>query len=302
MERILKYIISKEYEGQTLQTFLSAQGFSSNSIAMLKKIEESVLINGVWVYMTHKLKKNDCLKVVIREEKSSDNIPAREIPFNIVYEDEDILVVDKPKDMPIHPSLNNYENTLANAVIYYYKRQNKEMIFRCINRLDRDTTGLTIIAKHTLSAGILYADMADRKIKRDYLAIVDKGVSCLDTQGTIDKPIGRDSSSLINRKIDYENGKRAITNYRIEKEFKDSYLIRLSLETGRTHQIRVHLSSIGHSLIGDSMYGRESVDIDRAALHASELRFFHPITKKEMHLFAALPEDMQSYCMKREIC
>ena len=190
--------------------------------------------------------------------------------------------------MPIHPSLNNYENTLANGVADYYQQKGEAYVFRCMNRLDRDTTGLTILAKHMLSAAILSQDVANRAVHRTYLAIVE---GTLTGSGTIDAPI--ESNSLITRCIDYEHGERAVTHYRSLACHNDLTLVSLRLETGRTHQIRVHMKHLGYPLIGDYLYHPDMTKISRQALHSSLLEFTHPITKKAMKLSAPLPCDMR---------
>lgn len=250
------------------------------------------MIDGKWVHINHHLNEGDKLIVNIYEEESSDKIPPVNLPFPVIYEDEDILVVNKPSNMPIHPSLNNYENSLGNAAEYYFQNKGENHVFRCINRLDRDTTGLTIIAKHYLAAGILHNEMRDRQIKREYLAIVDGIITSDD--GRIDAPIGRANGSTIERCIDYNNGETAITNYHVIKRFSDKTLISLRLETGRTHQIRVHMKHIGHPLIGDFLYNENDRRMTRQALHSHSLDFIHPITMKNMSFTIDLPEDMEN--------
>jgi len=293
MERILEYCISKEDDGKLIKFFLQEQGFSRQNLVELKKIPESILLNGVWEYVTCRLTEGDVLRIHIVEGESSEKIPPVELPFPIVYEDEDIVAVNKPADMPIHPSLNNYENTLGNAAAYYYAKQGKSFIFRCINRLDRDTTGLTILAKHMVSCSILQSDMVERKISREYLAIVEGVFE--NTEGTIDVPIGRKEGSTIERMIDFENGERAITHYRVLEQKENVAMLALKLETGRTHQIRVHMTSIGHPLIGDFLYNPQNKGMSRQALHAWKLSFNHPITNKTLKLEAPVPEDMKTF-------
>ena len=174
MERILTYIISFLEDNLTISEFLKRKGFSSQNIIELKKMERSVLINNEWMHMNYRLQANQELVIHIQENNSNEHIVPIALPFPIVYEDEDIVVINKPANMPIDPSQNNYENTLANAAAYYYEiRQNTPFTFRCINRLDRDTTGLTILAKNMYSANILASYMQERKIKRLYVAILD---------------------------------------------------------------------------------------------------------------------------------
>lgn len=294
MNRTLIYHINDTQTGLTIQQFLKNKGFSSQNIVELKKMPESVLVNGEWVYLTRRITAGEELTIHIQENEVSEKIPPVNLPLNIVYEDEDILVVNKPADMPIHPSMNNYENSLANAVAYYYAQQNKPFVFRCINRLDRDTSGLTVIAKHMVSAGILSSMVADKKasgMTREYLAVVRGSVS--PSEGTIDAPIARKGDSVIERIVDFERGEHAVTHYQVLEEKKGHSLVSLTLETGRTHQIRVHMKHIGFPLIGDYLYNPDMEHISRQALHSHRLSFPHPITKEPMTFTAPLPDDMQ---------
>ena len=290
MERILNCHITEDADSLRVEQYLRRRGFSYQNLTQLKKMPESILINGVWSYMRTPLHSGDILTVHIRETESSPNIPPVELPLDIVYEDEDIVVVNKPAGMPVHPSLNNYRNSLANALMYYYQQQDKPFIFRCTNRLDRDTSGLTVIAKHMVSSSILSSMTARHEIEREYLAVVRGSVT--PSSGTIDAPIGRTGSSLIERKIDFEHGERAVTHYHVVKEENGHSLVSLILETGRTHQIRVHMKYIGFPLAGDYLYNPDMEYIQRQALHSCRLSFRHPITGKHMEFTADLPEDM----------
>ena len=290
MERILNYHITEDADSLRTEQYLRRRGFSYQNLTQLKKMPESILINGVWSYMRTPLHSGDILTVHIRETESSPNIPPVELSLDIVYEDEDIVVVNKPAGMPVHPSLNNYRNSLANALMYYYQQQGKSFIFRCTNRLDRDTSGLTVIAKHMVSSSILSSMTARHEIGREYLAVVRGSVT--PSSGTIDAPIGRTGSSLIERKIDFEHGERAVTHYHVVKEENGHSLVSLILETGRTHQIRVHMQYIGFPLAGDYLYNPDMEYIQRQALHSCRLSFQHPITGKHMEFTADLPEDM----------
>ncbi len=294
MKRILTYQIKNNDNNTPIGLFLKSMGFSSQNIISLKKTPESILLNGKWEYVNTLLHTGDTLTIVIIEEVSSPKILPVNLPLSIVYEDEDILVVNKPADMPIHPSLNNYNNTLANAVMYYYNSQGIPYVFRCVNRLDRDTTGLTILAKHYVSAGILSEMVSRRKIERIYLAIASGKTPDF---GTINTPIGRKDGSTIERCIDYENGETALTHYeRLNySESKKLSLVKLKLGTGRTHQIRVHMESLGHPLIGDYLYNPDMTYINRVALHSHSLSFLHPIKKEPMYFEAPVPSDMQIF-------
>lgn len=291
MNRTLTYSITESDKALTIEQFLRRKGYSSQCIKELKKMCRSILINGEWQYMKHILQPGEVLTVHVQEDSSSEKIPPVELPLDIVYEDEDILVVNKPADMPIHPSLNNYYNSLANALAWYFAKQDKPFIFRCINRLDRDTSGLTIIAKHMLSAGILSSMVAERTIHREYLAVVRGKIT--PPQGTIDAPIGRKGDSIIERQIDFEQGEHAVTHYQLVKFENGHSLLSIHLETGRTHQIRVHMKHLGFPLVGDYLYNPDMEFIQRQALHSHRLQFTHPITGEPMDFSAPLPEDME---------
>lgn len=292
MERYIDYIIDKQHENYTIEKFLIEKRYTRQSIIFLKKLPESILVNGKWEYVKTPLKLNDRLTIHIKEDDISEKIPPVDLGVDIVYEDEDLLVVNKMANMPIHPSLNNYENTLGNALAFYYMQKNEPFVFRCINRLDADTSGLTIVAKHKVSAGILYDDMVKRNIKRTYIAIV-QGMDIDDT-GTIDAPIGRKEGSTIEREINYENGEHAVTNYRVVDRYNNMSMIKLNLETGRTHQIRVHMKHIGHPLVGDWLYNPEDKTMNRQALHSYKLEFIHPITEERMEFVQEMPPDMKN--------
>ena len=292
MERIIDYEITSEYEGLSIERFLLLKGYTRQNIVDLKKIYRSILINDNWMHMQDLLAAGDTLIVHIVEDANSENIPPVELPFPICFEDEDIVIVDKPAGMPIHPSLNNYENTLGNAAAYYYQSQGQSFIYRCVNRLDRDTSGLTIIAKHMVAAGNLYNQMTNRQIHREYVAIVEG--SGLPDEATIDYPIGRKTGSTIEREVNLETGEKAITHFKVCERKDDMTLIKLHLDTGRTHQIRVHMSYIGHPLVGDWLYNPESKLMNRQALHSAKLQFIHPITGENMIIESKMPEDMLS--------
>lgn len=190
--------------------------------------------------------------------------------------------------MPVHPSIGNYDNTLANGVAWYFKEKGQHFVYRCINRLDRDTTGALILAKNPYSAAVLSAQMKQRQIRRTYLAIV-QGIA--PEQGTIDAPIGRVADSTIERQVDFANGENAVTHYARLATYHSYSLIELHLETGRTHQIRVHMKYIGHPLPGDFLYNPDYRIIKRQPLHSFQLEFAHPVTGENMCMTAPVPED-----------
>ena len=290
MIRRLQYKVESEFTGYTIEKYLKLKGYSHGCIVYLKKTEEGIKRNGVWAYTKDKLSAGDLLETVFLEEDSSETIVAVEMPLDIVYEDEDILVVNKPSDTPIHPSQGNYDNSLANGVKYYYEKQGINFVFRCINRLDRDTTGLVVIAKNMLSGAALNLDMVNREIHRTYLAVV-KGA--LPENGTIDFPIARKDGSTVERCVDFDRGEHAVTHFECLEQNEKYSLAKIWLETGRTHQIRVHMNYIGHPLPGDFLYHNDRSEIGRQALHSWRLEFYHPITKELMKFEQPLPEDMR---------
>ena len=299
MQRLLNYTITARYAGMTIDKFLRENGYSRHIIIHLKKTVDGIMHNHLRAYTNQLLRENDSLTIHIDETISSPNITAINIPLEIVYEDADIMILNKPADMPIHPSQGNHDNTLANGVAYYFAKQGIPYTYRCINRLDRDTTGLLILAKHMLSAAILSQMMKERQITRTYLALVE---GTPDSQGTINAPIGRLEGSTIERIIDQKNGEVAITHYQLlqtaeynspASDYPNTIsLVEIHLETGRTHQIRVHMKAIGHPLLGDSLYNPGSTEPQRQALHSHKLSFNHPLTKQLMTFTCPLPDDM----------
>lgn len=297
MARIIEYVIDEISQGLSIEKFLRKKRYTAKSIVRLKKTKEGIMINDEWEYMNYVLNINDVLKIRIEEHESSLNIPAVYHRIHIVFEDEDLIILSKDKDMPTHPSMNNYENTLANALMYYMKAKEENFVFRCINRLDKNTTGLTIVAKNYVSAGILYEQMGKREISGTYIAIVkalpDTKINLkVEGNGKIDYPIAREEASCIKRCVDIGSGERAVTNYYVLEHIADYYLIEFQLETGRTHQIRVHMSYIGYPLIGDELYGGELRYIQRTALHSTRLYFNQAISNERITIEDKMPEDM----------
>lgn len=319
MDRTLEYLISEQDNHIKMSAFLQKQGYSAKNLTSLRRTPDSFLLERDGkklgldreIHMNEYVYAGDKLTVFIRETDISEKIVPVELPFPIVYEDEDLVVINKPAGMPIHPSIRHYENTLANAAAYYFKDAGSNFVYRCINRLDKDTTGLTILAKNPLSGHLLQEQMREDKIERIYTAIVEGTPT--PAQGTIDLPIARKEESIIERIISHEKGEKAVTHYHVmmtsstaaprakgtlpvaKEPSPPTSVVRLKLETGRTHQIRVHMKAIGHPLVGDYLYNPENTGMSRQALHAGELTFFQPITGEKIHLVTELPEDMQSF-------
>ena len=271
-------------EERTVKTVLLAEiGLSLNR---LKKVKVSgILVNGEPVTVRKIVRDGDILTLVLPEENES-NIEPIEAPLDIVYEDEDILAVSKPTSMPVHPSRGNHLVTLANAVMWYYR--DIPFVFRAVNRLDRDTSGIVLIAKNADAAYKLSKDMKQGKFVKEYLAIVD---GCPTTKcGTVNAKIVRERDGEMKRVV-REDGKDAVTHYEVLKTNGDTSLLRIRLETGRTHQIRVHMAHIGHPLTNDFLYGNGKPG-DIYCLHAESLTIPHPRTGEIITFVSEAPFDL----------
>ena len=286
----LRFQIADEMEDERIDKCMSllVENLSRSFIQKLIK-DGNVLVNGTPVKGSCRVKCDDEVVFSVPESVEPD-IEPENIPLDILYEDEDILVLNKPADMPVHPSAGNYENTLANGVAWYYKQQGKAFVYRCINRLDRDTTGVLVLAKNPLSGALLSAQMKQRQIRRTYLALTD-GIP--PERGTISAPVARMDASVITREVNFERGEAAVTHYERLAVSNGYALVELHLDTGRTHQIRVHMKYIGCPLPGDFLYHPVFDRIGRQALHSFQLEFAHPITGEPMCFLAPVPEDFR---------
>jgi 23S rRNA pseudouridine1911/1915/1917 synthase len=213
-----------------------------------------------------------------------------QIKLNIVYEDEYLLIINKPPFIPVHPSCNHYENSLSNGVKYYFNSINLKRKIRPVNRLDKDTSGLAIFAKHEYIQESLIKQMKSNAFKKEYIAILTGNLT--EKSGTIDAPIARKNGSIMEREIS-KNGEFAISHFELIKNFENYSLVKYTLGTGRTHQLRVHSKYIDHPILGDTLYGEKSTLINRQALHAYKISFIHPITKKALDIEIELPNDMK---------
>lgn len=289
MNRIFHYQITENEQGTTVLDFLRKKGFSRHILSSMKADKEALTRNGQRIGGREQLLAGDHFRVRLLETVDSDGIVPVSMPLSILYEDEDILVINKPADMPVHPSIGNYTNTLANGVAAYLDAKDEHSPFRCINRLDRDTSGALILAKNAFSAAVLSTQMRNRQIRRTYLAVVE-GIT--PPNGTISAPISRVDDSVIERHVDFLRGEPAVTHYERLEVKNEHSLLEIHLETGRTHQIRVHMGYIDHPLPADYLYHPVYDCFKRQPLHSLQLEFRHPVTDKPMCLLAPVSEDM----------
>ncbi len=305
MKTTFTYTITPADAGKKISQFLSEQGYSSRLRLHLRTTPDCIFIGETAVFSNHILEDGDILRVELIEKKGSEAIVPVPMTLDILFEDDHVMVINKPAGMPVHPSQGNYGNTLANGIAAYMEEKGVDFVFRAVNRLDRDTSGLLIIAKNMLSSCILSDQVKDHAIHREYAAIV---CGKIDEHGTIDAPIARKDGSTIERVVDPDRGESAITHYKTlaYNDQADLSFVRLLLETGRTHQIRVHMKHIGHPLPGDFLYNPDYRYMERQALHSVYLRFTHPITNETMEFHAPLPNDMAALfpnisCQKTEV-
>ena len=298
MKRNLVYCYEND-KPQSVRSFLKEQGYPKKLLCLFKQDPSLIQKNRQPVMLRDLLKKGDVLAVSFCDETFSPNIlpaaPKNPQDLKIVYEDEDVIVCDKPAKVPVHPSQNHRSDSLANFLAMRFQKENNPFVFRCLNRLDLDTSGLVLIAKNALSAAVLQDELRNRQLRRTYTAIA---AGKIEHDETIDLPIARKADSVILRCVDPILGVKAVTHLHPLCCEKDRTLLAISLETGRTHQIRVHLSHEGHPLLGDPFYGLDilkdySCSIRRQALHSCRLSFYHPVSKKKILLTSAPPEDFQ---------
>ena len=261
---------------------------SDRLITRLKKANK-IYLNNLPTYSKKPVIVGDTVSVLIDFDEDNSNIVATEMPLDIIYEDEYLLVINKPAGIAIHPSILHYNDSLSNGVKFYFDKLGLKKKIRIVNRLDRNTSGLVIFAKNEYIQECLIRQMKTKEFKKEYLAIVEGILP--NKSGTLNFPIARKEGSIIERCVD-PNGDKAITHYDVLKTFNNLSLVHIVLETGRTHQIRVHFSYINHPVLGDTLYGHPSKLIGRQALHSYKITFVHPVSKEVMTLEAPIPDDM----------
>lgn len=325
MNHRFSYLISPDEDLCTIEELLRSRGYSRQLVIHLKARPEYITVSGQPAFVTRPLHTGECLQICLPEDEPQETIEPIFMPLDIVYEDAHILVINKPANTPVHPSQGNHLNTLANGLAWYFRQKGEPFVFRIINRLDRDTTGLLILARHALSACILSEMVRRREIHRTYLAAVSGDVRTMEPSAyppgvltpyvpqdpllasgqevsqrpafTVTAPIRRAEGSTIERKVDVSDGRFARTHLTFLEYIPetDASFLQLQLDTGRTHQIRVHLKYLGFPIFGDFLYHPDFRLIGRQSLHSWKLSFLHPITKEPLAFTAAVPEDMRVF-------
>lgn len=285
---MLEFIVDKDFEKLTVGRYLRVYcSVSARTLAKLKRTEGGILLNGIPAKAIDFVKIGDIIKLNLPKSTSQGVVPV-DLPLDVVFEDKFIVVLNKPPFMPVHPTKVHQEDTLANALSFYANKRGEQYAFRAVNRLDRNTSGLVIVAKDRHTASML----SNENFIKNYTAFVHGEIG---DKGTVNAPIALSKNSKIVRTVT-PSGKNAVTHYEPLKNYEGFTMLKLILETGRTHQIRCHMSHIGHPLLGDDLYGGKMDKINRHALHCGYISFTHPITGETIELTADLPEDMKKLC------
>lgn len=275
------------------EILLDKLNFSVRSLSKMKR-EKSVLVNGEFKKLSSNIVKGDLIEVRIDEDMA--NFEPQDLNLNIIYDDFDIIMVNKPPFMVVHPTKSHFDKTIANGVTDYIIKKNEKVKVRFVNRLDMNTSGLVIVAKNAYAHHVLSKDMSGDKVIKRYITVVNGVVE--NDEGTINQPIYRPTEDSIKRVVD-ERGQASVTHYKVLERLNNATVLEVKLETGRTHQIRVHMNFIGHGIIGDELYGYVNEDlINRQALHAYSLEFMQPRTKEILEFKADIPSDMKDLIEK----
>lgn len=288
----MELYIDAERAGKTVFDVLRRElGFSNRLLARLKQDERGILADGERVTVRYPLRQGQRLTLAVEDRSRSDAVLPVDLPISVLYEDEFLWGVNKPPDMPTHPSHGHYDDTLANALAWHAVQE--PFVFRPVNRLDRNTSGVVLVARDQRAAGVLARTMQQRQMKKRYIALLDGEL--IPDEGILSVPIRRRAESIIFREVCGEGeGDEAVTAWRVLARGRGCTLVEASPETGRTHQLRVHFAHLGCPIHGDDLYGNAAEDMPRQALHAYTLTFPHPVTGEEITLTAPVPGDFRN--------
>lgn len=288
----LLYFVDEKNPYSTIKEVLKAHFNISERLLLKLKRNNKILLNNQITNINTNIKNNDLIQIFLDLEEDNSNILPTKMNLDIIYEDEAFIIINKPAGIPVHPSMEHYTDSLSNGLKYYYDLINLKKKIRPVNRLDRDTSGLVIFAKNEYIQECLIKQMNNNIFYKEYIALCEDNF--IEPNGIIDKPIARKQDSIIERCIS-PNGDKAITEYKVLAYNKKNNIsvVQCILRTGRTHQIRVHMKSIGHPILGDTLYGNSSNIISRQALHAHKICFYHPLTKQCNEFIAPTPKDIE---------
>ncbi len=287
----LTYCITQEDSGRKVEAILKYRLNLSNRFIKKLKYANRILCNSSPVHVNHVVKNGDVIDVLIDMQEEETDVAPENIPISVIYEDDSLIAVNKQAGIVVHPTSSHQSGTIANALAYHFKNKGEKRKIRPVSRLDRDTSGIIIFAKNQFVQEQLIQQMASKTFTKEYIGVVSGTVA--NKAGTIDLPIERKPGSIMERHIS-PSGAKAVTHYEVIEYLNDATCLRFFLETGRTHQIRVHCQAVGHPLIGDTLYSNRPSDlISRQALHSSRVSFIHPLTQKRIMLTAPLPQDIK---------
>lgn len=291
------HTVTEEEYGQSINQILRANYTFSARFKTKMKFQSLVDLNGVPTPGYVKPEVGDVIGIRLPEETS--DFPPEDIPIDVLFEDDDLLIINKQPGIIVHPTKGHPTSTIANGIMKYMLDTDQSFKIRFANRIDMDTSGIVICCKNANAQNDISSQMRSQTVIKKYIAIVHGSVDR--DEFTIDLPVGRESQETIRRSVMYEGGKDAVTDVKVLRRYGDYTLVELSLHTGRTHQIRVHLSHIGHPIIGDSLYDGDAPGlIDRQALHAYRISFLHPVSKERIEIEAPFPKDIETAIAKIE--
>lgn len=285
----LKYIV-KDNKYTVLRQVIKNEFHISKRLTIKLKEANCIKVNNCIHYMDFPIQNGDIVTIDIDFNEESENIVPTNIPLNILYEDDYYLIINKEPNIPVHPSASHYTDSLSNGVKNYFDKNGIHKKIRPVNRLDKNTSGIVVFAKNEYIQECLIRQMSDQTFEKIYIALLEGNLT--NKFGIINAPIARKENSIIERCIN-NSGEKAITHYRLIENRNNFCIVEFKLETGRTHQIRVHSAYMGHPIVGDTLYGNYNSQINRQALHAYKIKFIHPITKKAVEYISDIPSDMK---------